>query len=77
MAERSKRDNIYFRKTERQFEADHLNQVYEHFNKNLPYRIYRFSKRQFRLQISRLKSAFNKIATSVPKGAKKVKSVKV
>ena len=72
MEEKTKRRNTYFRQTERQFKAEKLNQIQEHFNRNLPYRIYSFSRRQVNRQMSRLKGAFNKVVTKIPKGAKRI-----
>ncbi len=73
MAGKTKRKNIYFRQTPKEFRAEKQNAIYEHFNKNLPFKIYSFSQRHFESQVLKLKRAFNKIKVQIPKGAKRVK----
>lgn len=68
---KAKRDNIYFRQTPREFKAARQTQVYYHINRNLPYRIYQFSKNHFMLNLNRLKNQYNKVKTSLPKNSKK------
>lgn len=72
MTGRAKRDNIHFRQTPREFKAQNQAEISMHFNKNLPYKIYSFSRRQFIRQIARMKVAVNKIVFKLPKESKRV-----
>lgn len=50
MAEKQKgtrRINIYFRQTAKAFKAARQTAVFSHINRNLPYRMYQFSKERF------------------------------
>lgn len=50
MAEKEKgtrRINIYFRQTAKAFKAARQTAVFSHINRNLPYRMYQFSKERF------------------------------
>jgi len=64
MARRQKRDNIYFRQTPREFRAAKQTSVFAHINRNLPFRVYNFSKKQFDATLLKLRTKFR---TSLPK----------
>lgn len=42
-----RRFNIYFRQTAKAFRAARQTSVFSHINRNLPYRMYQFSKERF------------------------------
>jgi hypothetical protein len=74
MAQRkAKRRNINFRQTPREFKAERQTKSFSVMNRNVPYRVYTFSKKFFDNQVGKLKNQFFKISTKLPKGAKKVK----
>ncbi|OGM05565.1 hypothetical protein A2715_05785 [Candidatus Woesebacteria bacterium RIFCSPHIGHO2_01_FULL_39_32] len=54
-AKKNKRTNIHFRQTSKEFRAQKQNQVYSVMNRNLPYRVYNFSKNLFNDQLQKLK----------------------
>jgi hypothetical protein len=45
---RKKRLNIYFRQTSKALRASRQTQIFSHINRNLPYKLYSFSRNQFR-----------------------------
>jgi len=57
MAEKkkAKRVNTFFRQTPREFKSAHQAQIFSHINRNLPYKIYQFSKSQFEINLIKLK----------------------
>lgn len=71
MAAKPKRKNTYFRQTEREFRAQKLSQIFQHFRTNIPYTIYRYSVKGVKYPIKKLKSAYNKFSIKLPKTAKK------
>ncbi len=44
---RKKRLNTHFRQTVKEFKAARQTQIYAHFKRNLPYKIFEISKSQF------------------------------
>ena len=46
--------NTYFRQTAKSFKAARQTQVFSHINRNLPYNIYKMSKRQFNTQLQKI-----------------------
>lgn len=63
MAEKQKgtrRLNIYFRQTAKAFKAARQTAVFSHINRNLPYRMYQFSKERF-LQGARVLNRFSQV----------------
>jgi hypothetical protein len=74
MKGKSKRKNTHFRQTAKEFRSQKQNQIYEHFNKNLPFKIYNFSKEQFVIHLSKLKREFNKVRFKLPRSAQKKES---
>jgi hypothetical protein len=73
MAGKAKRKNIYFRQTEREFRAQKLSQIIQHFRTNIPYKIYNFSKKSVKYPFEKIGGAYNKFNTKLPKSAKKSK----
>jgi hypothetical protein len=53
---KQRRLNIYFRQTAKAFRAARQTQVFYHINKNLPYRIYKFSKEKILSQVQKANS---------------------
>jgi len=45
--ERKRRINIHFRQTAKAFRAARQTKVFAHINRNLPFRMYQFSKERF------------------------------
>ena len=74
---KSKRDNIYFRQTPKEFRSARQTQIWQHINKNLPYRIYQFSKYHFLTNLNRLKNQYNKVTTKFPKNSRKIKNTEI
>ena len=66
-----KRLNIYFRQTPSSFVADRQTQVFAHIKRNIPYRIYVFSRGQFKNTVEAFKRNFSKITTKLPKTSRK------
>src|SRR3990167_252359 len=52
---RDRRKNVHFRQTPKEFRAQKQNQIYSVMNRNLPYRVYNFSKNLFNDQLQKLK----------------------
>jgi len=50
---KERRLNIYFRQTAKAFRAARQTQVFSHINRNIPYRIYKFSKEKVLYQVQR------------------------
>ena len=67
-AGRTRRFNINFRQTAKAFRAARQSQIFIHINKNLPYRIYQFSKKRFQDQYQKAQNNFGKLSM---KGLKK------
>ncbi len=51
---KEKRRNINFRQTPREFASRRQTQVFLHFNRNLPYKVYQFSRRLFERQMTKI-----------------------
>lgn len=51
---KKKRVNTYFRQTAKSFKAAKQTQVYSHINRNLPYNVYKITKRQFFIQLQKI-----------------------
>lgn len=60
-----KRLNIYFRQSQREFQSLSQTRVFYHINKNLPFKIYHFSRRQFLLKFQKMKRNYNKIKEKI------------
>ena len=74
MAQKAKKDgrtNIHFRQTPKEFRAQKQNQVYSVMNRNLPYRVYNFSKSLFDDQLLKMKIKVSKFSAKLPKNTKK------
>jgi len=61
-----RRFNVNFRQTAKAFRAARQAQVFIHVNKNLPYRIYQFSREKFENQLHKAQNGFGKIRTKLP-----------
>lgn len=70
MAEKEKgtrRINIYFRQTAKAFKAARQTAVFSHINRNLPYRMYQFSKERFNRGIQYISTKQHNKFTSLRK----------
>jgi len=66
MKKKIKRLNIYFRQTAKSFRAARQTQIFSHINRNLPYRIFQFSKSRFSNQVMRIKGNKDKFKERIP-----------
>ena len=60
MADKSKRKNIYFRQTPKEFRAQKLAQIIQHFRTNLPYRFKTYAKNNLTKNLEILRNIKNK-----------------
>lgn len=67
------RSNIYFRQTPKEFRSAKQAEVYLHINKNLPYRIYHFTKWHLKNAVSMVHGHIKKFGNNLPRDAKRVK----
>lgn len=67
-----KRINTHFRQTAKEFRSQKQSQIHQHFNQNLPYRIFSFSKRQIRIRVDKLKNAIYFVKAKLPKNSKRI-----
>lgn len=72
MRVKTKRINTHFRQTEKEFRSQKIAQISQHFNRNLPYRIYSFSVRQVRSSVDKMKNTFLQIKPKLPKNSKRI-----
>ena len=67
-----KRINTHFRQTVKEFRSQKQAQIYQHFNQNLPYKIFSYSKRQLRIRMDKLKNTFFNLNIKLPKNSKRI-----
>ena len=70
---KAKRKNIYFRQTPKEFGAERQTATFSVMNRNVPYRVYQFSKSKFDLGLQKLHNQFGKIKLKLPKTLQKEK----
>jgi len=69
MSEKGKRRlNTYFRQTARAFKVIRQTQVFSHINRNIPYRMYQFSRQQFLSSLQKMNSILAKQRQRFAKG---------
>jgi hypothetical protein len=73
MANKGKRKNVYFRQTQKEFKAQKITQIFQHFRTNLPHKIYDYSVRGVKKGKKGIKMAYSKFQLKLPKYAKKEK----
>ena len=73
MAGKAKRKNTYFRQTEREFRAQKLSQIFQHFRTNIPYKIYKLSEKGVKYPLDKIKDVYKRFHKKLPENAKKIK----
>lgn len=68
---RTRRFNTYFRQTSKALRALRQTQVFSHINRNIPYNLYKFSKKQFSRQAEKIQTKFVKQPPAYIKGKKR------
>ena len=69
---KGKRLNIYFRQTAKEFKSARQTQVYSHIKRNLPYRIFSFTKERIIFIVEKARNV-SKSVTKLPTSAKRIK----
>jgi len=64
---KEKRRNINFRQTPKEFRSARQTQVFLHFNKNLPYKVYQFSKNLFERQMTKISGQITRFSKKTSK----------
>ena len=64
---KEKKRNIYFRQTPKEFRSIRQTQVFLHFNKNLPYKVYHFSKKLFERQMTKISGQITRFTKKTSK----------
>lgn len=73
MPGKAKRQNIYFRQTPREFRAQKLSQIFQHFRTNIPYKIYSYSIKGVKYPINKIRNVYNRFNPKLPNSAKRKK----
>jgi hypothetical protein len=73
MAKKGKRKNVYFRQTQKEFRAQKITQIFQHFRTNIPHTIYDYSLKGVKYPIEKIRNVYTSFNKKLPKYAKKGK----